>query len=512
MDAKIKFLGGLANEITGSCYLLTISDAKTNTKILIDSGLIQGHFKDSLDKNKEILKNLKIGEIDSIVLTHSHIDHVGRLPFFVKNGFSGRIICSEMTASLIKPMLEDSAKIQLAEAFYLNRKNKKEEKKPELNKESLSRGNYDRKKQKIANLDKNFVEPLYDLKDVEKTQELIKNDGYEYYKWIRLAKKVSVKFYPSGHVMGGAILVFRISNKVKDYYLCFTGDLGRQDGIILPPPEFVLEPIDNLVIESTYGNRFHPSRDQEIEKMLRLLKDAFYQKKKIIIPSFAFERTQEIIYLLSYYMKVGVLPVFSIFLDSPLGDKITKVFAEAWEMGMFLDQNKLDFNPFDPKENPYLKIIGEQKSSDLLANSVGPYIVIAGSGMCDSGRVRGYLRANLSKKDTIVFLVGYMAENSLGALLKKSKIVHMNKQEIEVKAEIISFDSFSAHADLPFLLKYTSKTFRKKSEYLRRVCIVHGELAGAENLQRKLIEAFASKKIEVLIPKVNEEVLISKKK
>jgi len=181
-------------------------------------------------------------------------------------------------------------------------------------------------------------------------------------------------------------------------------------------------------------------------------------------------------------------------------------------MGMFLDQNKLNFNPFNPHCNPYLRIIGEQKNSDLLVNSSGPYIVVAGSGMCDSGRVRGHLRANLGQENTSVFLVGYMAENTLGALLKRSKIVHMNKQEIEVKAEITSFDSFSAHADLPFLLKYATKTFRKKSDYLRRVFIVHGELKGAENLQNKLTDSLVAKNIEVSIPKINEEVLISKKK
>lgn len=530
MKAKVSFLGGVAGNLTGSCTLLIINEGKKTFKILIDAGLIQCGFKDSIKNNQEILKKINPSQVDYIVLTHSHIDHVGRVPLFIKNGFNGQIICTKGTKNLLKPMLEDSAKIQIIEAAYFNKKMLKTDEKNVVKKKSAkkNRDKNDRKKYKEdvyfqntysrTNLQtslvnrKRYVEPLYNQKDVEGLYKFI-NNGYDYHRWIKLSNFISVKFYHSGHVMGGAIVVLRLStkskgiSKPKDTYLCFSGDLGRRDGIILPPPEIINEPVDYLFLESTYGDRVHPERDQEISKLLELIKESSENKKRIIIPSFALERSQEIVYLLSYYMEQGTIPAIPIYLDSPLGSKITTTFAEAWYSKMFSDQDRVNFNPFDQKSNPYFKIITEQRQSDDLIASSDSYIVIAGSGMCDAGRVRGHLRANLGKPNTVVCLVGYMAQNSLGRNLKDGLPIKMNGEEIQVRAKIVNFDSFSAHADAPFLVDYTKAVLAKDKKNSKTIFLVHGEVAAAKDLQKDL-EATLSDLVITKIPELHEDVII----
>lgn len=502
---KVSFLGGVASDnITGSCYLLTVKNGKKTIDILIDMGLVQCSFQESIIVNKKILEKIKPEKINHVIVTHSHIDHVGRLPLLIKHGFKGRIICTKATSDLICYMLEDSAKIQVAEARYSSHKKTKDDNSDKKKtKDALTLGNYDRKTKKKEKKDK--ILPLYTTKEAEKVGQFIKNEGYEYGLWHKLDHNLFFKFYASGHVMGGAIVVIKIQTEVGDKFLCFTGDLGRQDGIILPPPEFVEEPINHLITESTYGGKIHPPREVEIEKLQRLITDAFRSKKKIIIPSFALERAQELIYLLSYYMDQKLIPNMPIFLDSPLAIKITAIFADNWNRGMFSDQDKLNFNPFNVDENPYLFNVTDLKESERLVQQKSSHIVIAGSGMCDAGRIREYLRHNLGSQNTIVCLVGYMAKNSLGYKLKeKYSVVKMNHETITVNAEIVSFDSFSAHADGQFLFEYIINTFNHHSHKNKNVYIVHGEKSHAEHLQ----SALEGTGIKTHIPSLNKEYLI----
>lgn len=506
---QIRFLGGVASSnLTGSCLMVTIRQAKKTLKLLVDAGFIQGRYQDSIEVNKEILNHFKPSEIDYIILTHSHIDHIGRLPLFVSQGFTGRIICTSGTKNLLQAMLEDTAKIQMAEASFLNSRAQKQlVKNQNRSRHRFRRGNYDREKRKVKNT-KNHIQPLYTLEDVAAVENYIKNGGYPYREWIRLAHGVSIKFYPSGHVMGGAVAVVKIDDGNASRYLCFSGDLGREDGIILPPPEKIREPLDALIIESTYGGRSHPDRKDEISVLLDLLRRAHRDKQRIIIPSFALERSQEIIYLLSYYMKTKKIPAIPIYLDSPLAEKITTVFSSAWEAGMFSDQAKLKFNPFSCVENEFFNIVTSMEESDALIKRPGCYIVIAGSGMCDAGRVRGHLRTNLKNSDTVVCLIGYMAENSLGRKLKeKHYSVNMNKEEIIVKAEIISFDSFSAHADGKFLSSYARSLLRKQPNSPKKIFLIHGSKASASDLEDDLksdLSPKIRKNVSIRIPKLNE--------
>lgn len=510
METTIKFLGGTAGKLTGSCYLLTININGKNIKIVIDVGLIQGDFKKTLEQNKEILNHVNPAEVDFICLTHGHIDHTGRVPFFVKNGFRGKVVCTHSTLDLLGPMLEDSAKIQKNEIDYLNKMETKLSKDSVFKKDNPycrstkgNRGSKDRHQKETQEKPK-LSSALYDINDVKSTMELIK-ESFDYNKWIKLTNNIKLKFYPSGHVVGGAIIVIKISDEKETKCLCFTGDLGRKDGIILPPPEIVKEPIDYLITESTYGGKVHPEREKEIKKLLELILESTKKHRKIIIPSFALERSQEIIYLLSYYMKQGVIPKVQIYLDSPLALKITEVFAKGWAKGMFSDQDKLGFNPFCPQENEFFRLISERKESDELMVWPGNYIVIAGSGMCDAGRIRGYLRNNLSKTNTDVFLVGYMAEKSLGGRIKRGdKVVKMNKEEIEVKAKIISFNSFSAHADGAFIVEYIQKVLQKNPHHkIKKIFIVHGEEKSAGDLKIDLEKIIPRRK--TIIPGINDE-------
>lgn len=504
---KIQFLGGVADgdDLTGSSSLLTVQEGKRTSKILIDAGLRQGG-KDSLPKNREILKYLKPAEIDFVVLTHPHIDHVGLLPMLTRYGFKGRIICTEETAELLPVMLEDSAKIQMAEAKSRSRKKNLEHQ--HLGADHLSLGNYDRKRNQLKNHKENFS-PLYSLDNVTKTIGLVKNGGFNYDFWLKLTKDVDLKFYPSGHVLGGAICVFRVNSKIRPKYLGFSGDLGREDGIILPPPGLIKEPLDSWVVESTYGDRLHPPRDKELTKLLNIAKTAAVKKQKVIVPSFALERAQEIIYLLVYHMKIGDIPKIPIYLDSPMSVKITEIFAANWETGLFNDQGKLDINPFSGK-NDYLRTINDRATSEALASEPGPYIVVAAAGNCDAGPVRKHLEKELSNPYSTVCIVGYMPERSLGRQLKDGlPIVHMNGEEIMVKARIISFESFSAHADSRFLTKYTSSVAALSDNI--QIFINHGEERSAIILKSELLKILENKigNKKILVPQRWQEFSLS---
>ncbi len=518
MNTKIsvQFLGGVASNdnLTGSCNLLTVKQGKRINRILIDIGLIQTNIKKLFNENLNILNRLDPKNINAIILTHSHIDHVGRLPLLVKNGFGkqGKVFCTKATAKILPIMLEDSAKIQALDANHLN-KSRTNRKQKNLNgdRSSLRQGKYDRryKKQKV-NRNKTKVKALYDHNDVEASMNLIKNNGFLYHIWSKIAKNIDLKFYPSGHVLGGAIVVIRIKTENDYLYLGFSGDLGRRDGIILPPPEFIQEKINYWFSESTYGGLVHPNRSKEIERLINIAKKSWTEKKKILIPSFALERTQEIIYLLSYYMSKKIIPPLIIYLDSPMANKITSTFRKNWKTHMFVDQGMLSFNPFDTQENPYLETIDSKEESQKLLKKPAPHVIIAGSGMCDAGRIRNYLYANLNKEKTIICLVGYMAKDSLGRKLKDAwPIVKINGQSLEVKAEIVSFDSFSAHADSAWLSDYAHYII--KMGQLKKIFLIHGEEKRATKLKEEIIKKIAKPKNNywlknIIIPNLNQKI------
>jgi len=506
---SLQTLGGVASEDnpTGSCHLLSIKRKKQDLRILIDCGLYQGLRVERKARNR--ILETKAERIDCIVVTHEHIDHVGRIPYLVKQGFSGSIYCTKQASGLMDIMLRDTANIFQKE-FEEKLKKRKGANKSKGN--SRGRKDYARRESKKTRKDKSLIPPtapLYTIKDVEKTLELIKNNGFEYEKWIRLEKDVDLKFYPSGHVLGGAICVIRIAPEKPDgkfFHIGFSGDLGRKDGIILPPPAKISEPIDRWVSESTYGNKEHPPREDEIKDFLSLILEASVKKSAIIIPSFALERAQEIIYLISYYMHQKIIPEMPIYLDSPMARKITGYYGEQWDSGMFLDQLLLDFNPYKPEENRFLKIVESDVDSLELAASPGPRIVIAASGMCDHGRIRNHLKFALPDKDAIVALIGFMAFGTLGEKLREGMpLVKMNDREIRVYAKIVSFKSFSAHADGPHLVEYAFILMQGSKPKDKKIIIVHGVKKSGLCLKAALIDKLGPEwQNHIVIPELNE--------
>jgi metallo-beta-lactamase family protein len=513
IQISYKFLGGVADgeNLTGSCTLVKIRRGKKQIIFMIDAGLLQCDFRKSIEKNKKILDQVNLSLVDCIIITHPHIDHIGRLPLLVKAGFRGEILCMEPTVDLMRVMLEDTVKILVSEAKYLQGKEERQEKK-ERKKKPGKRHRPKKKPNGWSKSSNNGIKPLYTMEDVEKTLAFIKNGGFEYKKPIKLSTGINLKFYPSGHVLGGAVCVIKIlrSKNVKPIYLGFSGDLGREDGIILPPPAAIREPINYWLIESTYGGKKHPDREQEIKILLGVVTDAVKNNKKVIIPSFALERTQEIVFLLSYYMQEKDIPEIPIYLDSPMALRISEIYGSYWDSKMFKNQAKLLFNPFE-LGNPYLRPIADHLASADLSKSPGPYIVIAGSGMCDAGRVRNHLRENLGNPNAVVCLIGYMAKGSLGRKLQEGlPIVKMNGREIDVNAQIINFSSYSAHADSPHLVSYTKSAIAKTQPAPKKIFIVHGEEAGGIALKNELREVLPGGNWmkDVVIPALNEVVTI----
>lgn len=518
MNTKIsvQFLGGTAGHLTGSCTQITVTNGKETTKILVDAGLIQGKFQNNLEKNREILNILKPRDIDMVIISHPHVDHIGRLPLLVREGFRGRIICTADAAEIIPPMLMDSAKIQKLKTRRENEpitaKNTRKNRHWGGDYSNLWLGGYDHKKTKEKQAhgqSSTNPRPLYDETDVIRTCQLIKNNGYEYGGWIRLAKRISLKFYRSGHILGGAISVIRISGRDQDVHLVFSGDLGQPEGFILQPPELISEAVDFFFIEATYGGTDHPDREMEIFRLRCAIKAALERGGKVIIPSFVLERSQEMIYLLSFLIASGQLPETKIFLDSPLADKLTTIFSRAWEKGLFSDKYRLDFNPFSVATSPCLQIINSYKESEELRSIPESYIVIAGSGDGDAGRIREHLRVGLKNPDNLVCLVGYLSKHSLGRKLKDGATgVVMNRQEIAVAAQVASFNSFSAHADSSFLVKYTTDIIPDDDRHDRKIFVVHGGVDEAAALRQALINSLPVNGWDknIIIPRLEEKV------
>ena len=477
--------GGAANNednITGSCTLVSLQGVQHPFRMLVDFGMWQGNYQRSYEMNRK-LKFLP-STINACVFTHPHIDHIGRGPMLPKMGFDGRFFVTEPCANILGIQWRDSVKIFLSEQKYRNKRN--EEDRPITKK--------DKKKNSIKKQSGNGSDILYGLEDVAVAESIVKNSGLPYYTWTKIHKTVDLKFYPSGHVLGGAIVVLRIKRRkgLDPVYIGFSGDLGRKDGIILPPPAMVDEPLDFWFIESTYGGIIHPTRDQEFDTLLSAVRIACEQKGRILIPSFALERAQEIIYLLSSYLKQKKIPEIPIYLDSPLAEAITSVFREYWNRGMFSDQYNLSFNPYSLAENTFLKLVQGSNNSESLAEGKSSCIIIAGSGMCEAGRIRSHLRQKLPDSSTAVVCVGYMAKDTLGQkLVDKHPIVTMNGQPVDVNAQIYPFNSFSAHADGPFLASYTAEIIEKAARASKpkqtRVFINHGDLKRAQNLKQDII-------------------------
>jgi metallo-beta-lactamase family protein len=451
---------------------------------------------------------LNAKDIDFAILTHAHIDHAGFLGILVRNGFKGVIISTKKTFKLLRPTLMDGAKIQIIEAKSFNSKNRKNTRPNFVNELTRDQfyGKFDdvKEKRKTKRCQK-YAEPLYDFKDVERVCQLVKNRGSRYYEWISISPLVKCMLYKSGHILGGAVVVININD--GEHYLCFTGDLGGNNKLLLSPPDIPdirKLPIRTCVIESTYGGLEHNDPEEVINKITGLLKTAVNKKQKVIIPAFALQRTQDIIYLITHLIVSNKIPAMRIYLDSPLGSDLTQIYSDSWRDGSFLNKYNLKFNPFNPSENKHLHIINDPHETKGLVQSNDSYIVISSAGMCDAGKIRNYIKHNLENESAIILLIGYMAKNTLGSKLKeKPKKITINGDEYDINAQIEHFD-MSSHASGSELIDFAKKIIANNG----KIVIVHGNEKNAEGLKSGLKNEFLNSEerfnVEVVIPGKNQ--------
>lgn len=444
---KIEFCGA-AQTVTGSQHLLTVG----NKRILLDCGLFQGRREEANRINREFI--FAPDSIDAVILSHAHIDHSGNLPSLIKRGFKGMIFSTPATRDLCAIMLADSASIQLKDAAHLA-------------------------KHKGEN-----IEPLYTAEDVAETMSRFVTIPYRYE--FEPIAGVNAIFYDAGHLLGSAITSIRATHRGKTSKICFTGDVGRYNRPVLADPECPPDEFDVILTESTYGGRFHEAEDNLAGKLLNIINHTIERRGKLIIPAFSVGRTQEIVYYLNDLSNSGRLPNVPIYVDSPLAISATHVFRlhpECYDSETLLLM-LADPTPFDFKGLHYVREVAESKR---INNMKQPCVIIAGSGMCESGRVLHHLMRNLGKRNSTVLFLGFNAEHTLGRRLADgAKKVRIMGDEYIVRANIEKLSGLSAHADHGELLDFLGK-FKRTTD--QRIFLVHGEPTAQEAFKTALKDA-----------------------
>ena len=439
---KLTFCGA-TKIVTGSCYLVETGEEK----ILVECGMFQGP-KDITRLNYKPF-HFNPNEISHVFLTHAHLDHSGLIPKLVAGGFNGEILATSATVDLCKVMLEDSAETQISN---INHENKRR----------LREGLQPRK-------------PLYTQKEVRDSLPLFKRVDYD--KLYKITKSISVRYKDAGHILGSAIIEMFITEDSKTKKIVFSGDLGQQDTPIINDPS-IIEDTDYLLIESTYGDRLHEDVKSREGLLLQYARETYEKGGKLLIPSFAVERTQELLYTLNKLFKSGEFPKEEVFLDSPLAIKVTEVFRKHREC---FDEEALTYG--DPFSSPNIVYTPKVQNSIRLNSYDKPCVIIAGSGMCTGGRIRHHFKHGLWDPKNTVLFVGYQAESTLGrVILEGAEEVRMMGLKVVIRAGIRSINAFSAHADYIGLIKW-SKGFIKKP---KMTFVVHGEPNAVESLKSKL--------------------------
>ncbi len=467
MKAKLRFLGAAQN-VTGSRHMLELD----GTKLLVDCGIYQE--RQFLSRNWDPFP-VEPNTIDAVLLTHAHLDHCGLLPKLVKEGFNGKIYCTNATAEITKIILLDSAHIQEEDAAYKKRRHQKEGRK----------GPYPE-------------EPLYTTEDAQAVFPLFSPIGYK--QCTQLNNNLEACFYNAGHVLGSSIIKVTANIKGKQRVILFTGDIGRPDRPIVEDPD-CFEQADYVVTESTYGDRTHEPTESIKDRLAALINEAYEQKGKIIIPSFALERSQEVLYYLNGLLLEERIPPIKVFLDSPMAAKITEVFKHHPEM-FDSEMKELLRNHESPFEFPELNLTSSTDESKALNERKGPYIIIAGSGMCTGGRVKHHLANNISDPTTTVIFVGYQAVGTLGRrIVDGEENVRILGVERPVKAKIEKVKGFSAHADRDELLQW----LKNLKNPPRCVFVVHGEKNSAASFADYIKDSTGWKAI---VPEYQQEVTL----
>lgn len=450
---KVQFWGA-AQTVTGSMHMVHVA----GKKILLDCGLYQGKRKIAFEKNRSLPFDPK--SVDAVVLSHAHIDHSGNLPSLIRGGFRGPIYATSATRDLAAFMLLDSAKIQVNDTKYVNRKRKRKNQKP-------------------------FV-PLYDQKDA--TQTLKQFRTVEYLQRFSPVDGVECEFHFAGHMLGAAIVSLDLKDSPSDRAkrLVFSGDIGRAKVPILRDPQ-VVEGADYIIMESTYGNRNHEKTADATAVLKRVAQETWDTKGKLIIPAFSVGRTQEIVYRLNLLAEAGELPKMKVFVDSPLAVNATDVFrahVECFDDDMvtaILEEE--DQDPLMFRDLTYVRNV---KLSKALNHLKEPCVIISASGMCEGGRILHHLKNNIEKENTTVLFAGYQAPHTLGRLIlnQSREVIRIYGEEYKMNCKVAKLEGSSGHADQEELLDWAKATCDQGN--VKNIALVHCELDSATEFQKHL--------------------------
>ncbi|MCP3940505.1 MAG: MBL fold metallo-hydrolase [Desulfobacteraceae bacterium] len=519
---------GAAGEVTGSMHLLDTG----NDKILFDCGMFQGRRKESAEKNKSF--PLDLSGITNMVLSHAHIDHSGRIPMLTQKDFLGRIVTTRATKDALGYMLLDSGHIQESDAQYLNYKSlrsflyqqeQKNYKHKITNKEKssikklLKKSPYELDTMTIAKLQKDHglqrFSPLYTMEQARRSLSYI--DGYPFGIPVTIGRETTVKFYVAGHILGSAFSLVTVKLADRTCRILYTGDVGRFGKPILKDPTLEFDEqdrkIDLLIMESTYGDREHDPVDDLGDSLKKVMISTFKKGGSVIIPSFAYGRTQEIIYVLHELYESGQVPRQPIYVDSPLASNITTVFGEHPESydrethKVFLEKG---INPFYFDK---IKFVASVEESMKLTRDETPHVVISASGMCEAGRILHHLRYKIHNPKNTILLVGYMAQHTLGRKIEEMGMALANGQvassvapEVKIlgktyplKARVEKIGGFSAHGDKHEL----ERIITGSNLDIKKIGIVHGETSQSQAFAKRLQEKGYDTFIPVSGDKVN---------
>lgn len=463
---KIEFMGA-AQEVTGSKHLIT---TKKGLKILLDCGMYQGKGLETDGMNRDLGFDPK--EIDYLILSHAHIDHSGLIPYIYKLGFNGTILCTPATRDLCAIMLADAGRIQESDVHTFNKKRKARGEEP--------------------------VEPIYTEDDAHACMQCF--ISVPYHKRFNIEGEVTVEFYDTGHILGSACVYLEIKEGRKTIRLGFTGDIGRYDKKILKDPE-PFPQVDYLLMESTYGDRLHTTLDTAEQELLMAVLDTCTKKKgKLIIPSFAIGRAQEIIYALDRLEHNKLLPDIDVFVDSPLSVSATNIMRLHEEC--FNEDIKkymeTDRDPFGFDRLQYIQSVEASKALNVRNKTC---IIISASGMMEAGRVKHHIANNIENPKTTILCVGYCEPKTLGAkIMRGDKTVSIFGRQYTVRCDLRRIESLSGHADYSEMINYIGCQDKKK---LKKIFLVHGEEETQEHFKQTLEET-GWKRVE--IPKFRDAI------
>jgi len=467
LQIKLGFYGAARN-VTGSKYYLEAD----GHKFLVDCGLYQERFLK--DRNWEPFP-INPHSLDAVLLTHAHIDHCGLLPKLVREGFNGRIYCTDATADIAKIMLTDSARLQQEDALNKKMRHEQEGRKahfPEM--------------------------PLYTEKDAEDCYPLF--HPVPYGRTIQLADGLEAVFHDAGHVLGSSSLMLRADRNGETRRILFSGDVGRRNRPILRDPTLFKE-ADYIIIESTYGDRLHEDGDKIADELAEVINSTVVNGGNIVVPSFALERSQEILYYMNELLLANRIPHIMVFFDSPMAVSITEIFEEHLDL-FDKEAREIIRSGKSPFSFPGLTRVSTTDESKAINWITGSVMIIAGSGMCNGGRIKHHLVSNISRKESTILFVGYQAVGTLGRqIVDGAKIVRILGKKYRVKARIAQMNGFSAHADRNELLQWLSSIRNQP----RGIFVTHGEEGASASLADAVREKFGWK---VSVPQYKDEVTL----